>query len=101
MGLSDIGGHDWDVREKHWWLWSVVSLYGSDITYWTGATEGVGRDVIHTRIEDYTAGDIAKNLWDKPRTNAEKGSFNNLSVVVVFLDDVCILFAIYFRYRLY
>lgn len=49
------------------------------------SNEEVGREVVRMRGEGYKAGDIAKNLCGQA---LKKGSYDNLSVVVVYLDDV-------------
>ncbi|KAL7532864.1 hypothetical protein ACHAXR_008256 [Thalassiosira sp. AJA248-18] len=49
------------------------------------SNEEVGREVVRMRSEGYKAGDIAKNLCGKA---LKKGSYDNLSVVIVYLDDV-------------
>ena len=48
------------------------------------SNEEVGREVIRMRGEGYAAGDIAKNLCGQA---LKKFSYDNLSVVVVFLDE--------------
>ena len=49
------------------------------------SNEEVGREVVRMRGEGYNAGDIAKNLCGQA---LKKGSYDNLSVVVVYLDSV-------------
>ena len=49
------------------------------------SNEEVGREVIRMRCEGYMAGDIAKNLCGQA---LKKGSYDNLSVVVIYLDNV-------------
>ena len=49
------------------------------------SNDEVGREVIRMRGEGYAAGDIAKNLCGQA---LKKFSYDNLSVVVVFLDEV-------------
>lgn len=49
------------------------------------SNEEVGREVVRMRKEGYRAGDIAKNLCGQA---LKKGSYDNLSVVVVYLDHV-------------
>jgi len=49
------------------------------------SNEEVGREVIRMRKEGYKAGDIAKNLCGQA---LKKGSYDNLSVIVVYLDHV-------------
>jgi serine/threonine protein phosphatase PrpC len=49
------------------------------------SNEEVGREVVRMRKEGYKAGDIAKNLCGQA---LKKGSYDNLSVVVVYLDHV-------------
>jgi len=46
--------------------------------------EEVGREVVRMRAEGYKAGDVAKNLCGQA---LKKGSYDNLSVVVVYLDE--------------
>lgn len=48
------------------------------------SNEEVGREVVRMRTEGYKAGDIAKNLCGQA---LKKGSYDNLSVVIVYLDD--------------
>eukprot|EP00581_Thalassiosira_minuscula_P015230 CAMPEP_0183716110 /NCGR_PEP_ID=MMETSP0737-20130205/10120_1 /TAXON_ID=385413 /ORGANISM="Thalassiosira miniscula, Strain CCMP1093" /LENGTH=1061 /DNA_ID=CAMNT_0025945321 /DNA_START=142 /DNA_END=3327 /DNA_ORIENTATION=+ len=47
------------------------------------SNEEVGREVVRMRDEGYKAGDVAKNLCGQA---LKKGSYDNLSVVVVYLD---------------
>ena len=49
------------------------------------SNEEVGREVVRMREAGYKAGDISKNLCGQA---LKKGSYDNLSVVVVYLDDV-------------
>ena len=49
------------------------------------SNEEVGGEVVRMKQEGYKAGDIAKNLCGQA---LKKGSYDNLSVVVVYLDDV-------------
>jgi serine/threonine protein phosphatase PrpC len=49
------------------------------------SNEEVGREVVRLRQEGYKAGDVAKNLCGQA---LKKGSYDNLSVLVVYLDDV-------------
>ena len=49
------------------------------------SNEEVGREVARMRGEGYAAGDAAKNLCGQA---LKKGSYDNLSVVVVYLDEV-------------
>lgn len=49
------------------------------------SNEEVGREVVRMRGEGYKAGDIAKNLCGQA---LKKGSYDNLSVVIVYLDGV-------------
>jgi len=49
------------------------------------SNEEVGREVIRMRGEGYMAGDTAKNLCGQA---LKKGSYDNLSVVVIYLDHV-------------
>lgn len=49
------------------------------------SNEEVGREVVRMRREEYKAGDIAKNLCGQA---LKKGSYDNVSVVVVYLDAV-------------
>lgn len=48
------------------------------------SNEEVGREVVRLRQEGYKAGDVAKNLCGQA---LKKGSYDNLSVLVVYLDD--------------
>ena len=49
------------------------------------SSEEVGREVVRMRNENYMAGDIAKNLCGQA---LKRGSYDNISVVVVYLDAV-------------
>ena len=49
------------------------------------SNEEVGREVVRMRRARYNPGDIAKNLCGQA---LKKGSYDNLSVVVIYLDRV-------------
>jgi len=49
------------------------------------SNEEVRREVVRMRSKGYTAGDIAKNLCGQA---LKKGSYDNLSVVCIYLDSV-------------
>jgi serine/threonine protein phosphatase PrpC len=56
-----------------------------DGIYEVMSNEEVGKEIVRMRKEGYKAGDIAKNLCGQA---LKKGSYDNLSVVVVYLDHI-------------
>lgn len=64
---------------------SCALVLACDGVFEVMSNEEVGREVVRMRYEGYKPGDIAKNLCGQA---LKKGSYDNLSVVVVFLDDV-------------
>ncbi len=49
------------------------------------SNEEVGREVVRMRKEGYQAAEIAKNLCGQA---LKKGSYDNISTIVVYLDNV-------------
>jgi len=60
-------------------------VLGCDGVFEVMSNEEVGREVVRMRRAGYNAGDIAKNLCGQA---LKKGSYDNLSVVVIYLDRV-------------